>query len=153
MTTADIEHIRILESQELSPWNEHDLKEELVRRHGVQFVVQKERSCIGWCCASYCRDEAELLRLVVAHEWRRRGIATALLQKTVMLLDRLGVVHLFLEVRAGNRAARQFYTKNRFIVAGKRSAYYRQPREDALMMRSTISRKTRDDKDEEHTRL
>jgi ribosomal-protein-alanine N-acetyltransferase len=39
-----------------------------------------------------------------------------------------------LEVRASNDAALKLYARNRFVPGGIRKNYYRQPREDALVM-------------------
>jgi len=45
-----------------------------------------------------------------------------------------GVDRVYLEVRASNRAAIALYEKCGFNCIGKRSAYYRYPTEDALVM-------------------
>lgn len=68
--------------------------------------------------------EAELLRLGVAPEVRRRGFARLLL---VACLERLAaggrpVCHL--EVRAGNEPARALYERLGFVLCGRRRAYY-----------------------------
>jgi ribosomal-protein-alanine N-acetyltransferase len=43
--------------------------------------------------------------------------------------------NVFLEVRKSNQAARLLYEKAGFVEAGRRKDYYRQPDEDALVLR------------------
>ncbi|MGH9639833.1 MAG: GNAT family N-acetyltransferase [Bryobacteraceae bacterium] len=74
--------------------------------------------------------EREILNLAVAPAFRRKGVATALLQEE---LARVGV-H-FLEVRESNRAALALYGKIGFVRAGRRPDYYRSPVEAAIVMK------------------
>jgi ribosomal-protein-alanine N-acetyltransferase len=62
-----------------------------------------------------------------------------------LLLDRIlgaaaefGARTVFLEVRESNASARKLYEARQFAVAGRRAKYYRQPEEDALIMRREI---------------
>ena len=55
----------------------------------------------------------------------------------------LGAEQIFLEVRAGNRAAIALYETSGFAAIGRRIAYYppthpQAPREDALVMRRAL---------------
>ena len=79
-------------------------------------------------------DEAELLNLVVAPEFRRCGVATRLLQD--LAARHPGTV--FLEVRESNDGARNFYYRNKFIDVAIRKNYYRHPVEDAIVMLRTL---------------
>jgi ribosomal protein S18 acetylase RimI-like enzyme len=42
---------------------------------------------------------------------------------------------MFLEVRASNAAARALYASAGFVAVGRRARYYRDPDEDAVVMR------------------
>jgi ribosomal-protein-alanine N-acetyltransferase len=75
-------------------------------------------------------DEMEILNIAVAPEFRRRGVARALLAQ--VLRDRAGRV--FLEVRESNTAARTLYAGAGFRVVGVRQNYYREPPEAAIVM-------------------
>ena len=74
--------------------------------------------------------EREILNLAVAPAFRRKGVATALLQEELAR----GGVH-FLEVRESNRAALALYGKIGFVRAGRRVDYYRSPVEAAIVMK------------------
>ncbi len=72
--------------------------------------------------------EREILNIVVAPEFRRRGVATALIQS-------LGNGEVFLEVRESNAPARRLYQKLGFSEIGRRPEYYEDPPESAVVMR------------------
>lgn len=89
----------------------------------------------AFCLFSRVLDEAELLRIAVAPEARRQGLARQLLQQAMHELSSVGVRHLFLEVRASNQAAQGLYTGLGWRPTGVRKDYYPQgmEREDALL--------------------
>jgi [ribosomal protein S18]-alanine N-acetyltransferase len=75
--------------------------------------------------------ETEILNLAVAPEFRRRGLATALLRQ--VCARHPGDV--FLEVRVSNTTARKLYQKLGFQEVGIRPNYYTSPWEDGIVMR------------------
>jgi ribosomal-protein-alanine N-acetyltransferase len=72
-------------------------------------------------------EEAEVLNIAVAPEFARRGAGRALLAQA-------GSRTLHLEVRASNARAIAFYAALGFTKSGRRSSYFRDPVEDALLM-------------------
>ena len=92
------------------------------------------------------RDAAgmgEVLNLAVAPEWRRQGVARALLDAGIAALAARGADEIFLEVRESNVQAQALYTSAGFRVVGQRAAYYRSPREDALVLRRDLGEEKR----------
>ena len=75
--------------------------------------------------------ETEILNLAVAPEFRRRGVARALVSD--LLARRSG--EFFLEVRESNQAAQRFYESCGFRVLGSRREYYHSPAETAVVMK------------------
>ena len=75
--------------------------------------------------------ESEILNVAVAPEWRRQGVARALL--SALLADTGGAV--FLEVRGSNAAARSFYKSLDFHEVTTRADYYENPPESAIVMK------------------
>ena len=75
--------------------------------------------------------ESEILNLAVAPESRRQGVARALW--AAYLRDVTGEVYL--EVRASNEAAQEFYKSVGFKVVTLRSEYYSSPVETAIVMK------------------
>jgi len=74
--------------------------------------------------------ECEILNLAVHPAWRRRGLARALLVPAIQNFPAC-----WLEVRASDTAARNFYKKQGFQEALVRRNYYSQPDEDGIVMR------------------
>lgn len=74
--------------------------------------------------------EREILNLAVIPAWRRRGIARALLHHELR-----NAAIRFLEVRESNVAARSLYRQMGFEEIGRRSDYYQNPVESAIVMK------------------
>lgn len=100
--------------------------------------AERHGRLVGFILGRAMTDEGEILNLAVVADQRRRGVAGALLDELLGRLADNGVEAVFLEVRESNLGARRFYEKAGFEVVGRRSGYYRQPREDALVMRRAI---------------
>jgi ribosomal-protein-alanine N-acetyltransferase len=79
-------------------------------------------------------SDAEILQLAVAPDSRRRGLGRFLLRRVLSECARHGVQSVFLEVRAGNVAAREMYAREGFVETGVRARYYRNG-EDARVLR------------------
>ena len=74
--------------------------------------------------------EREVLNFAVHPDYRRRGVGRRLIQAELAR----GPGARFLEVRASNRVAIEFYTSMGFKQCGRREGYYGNPREDALVL-------------------
>ena len=79
-------------------------------------------------------DEAHIATLAVHPRLRRQGIARKLLCVSLKETAEDGAFSALLEVRAGNEAAQDLYRKFGFEVVGRRSRYYQDNFEDALLM-------------------
>ncbi len=82
-------------------------------------------------CRAVAGDEREVLNLAVHPDFRRRGIARALLEAEC----NSNVADYFLEVRASNKAARAFYSVMGFTETGVRPGYYENPTESGIVMK------------------
>ena len=88
-------------------------------------VAVQDGEVVGHAVASVVADIAELQRIAVNADHRRRGLATALLDQVVALAVREGAERLLLEVRENNEPALAFYAAHGFVEVGRRSRYYR----------------------------
>ena len=77
----------------------------------------------------------ELESVVVAEAVRRGGVGRALCGAVVAWCREEGAGVVELEVRAGSLGAIALYEGLGFVVVGRRGGYYREPVEDAVMMR------------------
>jgi ribosomal-protein-alanine N-acetyltransferase len=99
------------------------------------FLAKDERQrVIGFCSFWRVLDELHVNNLAVLPEFRRTGIASALLGRALHEGATFGARRATLEVRRSNDAARQLYERFGFTIAGVRRGYYTNPVEDALIL-------------------
>lgn len=85
--------------------------------------------------------EWELENIVVAEEFRSRGVGTRLISDFVDHVRTAAGDAIFLEVRESNRSARALYAKAGFAETGRRKGYYASPVEDAILFRLDFIRR------------
>jgi ribosomal-protein-alanine N-acetyltransferase len=129
--------VRIIEIQASSPgaatWARRDYLEAIGPHADCEcWVAEKGQRILGFLLWRRTGpQEAEVLNLAVDPSSRRRGIASALLRE----LQAVTAGELFLELRSSNHVALQLYGSLGFCAVGRRRGYYREPAEDALIMR------------------
>ena len=138
MATEDVEAVADLEKQVFSPWNKSLIESELDYASSFALVAEASGGLAGWCCCRHVHAEAELLKMTVAEKWRRRCVATRLLQTLERKLQEINVARLYLEVRSKNFPAVAFYNQAGFTVSGRRINYYIQPSDDALILQKLL---------------
>jgi len=97
----------------------------------------------GFALGRVIADEAELLTIAVDPGQRRAGIGRRVLVAFEDTAQARGAATVFLEVAAGNDAARGLYTTAGYCESGRRPAYYRHPdgqKEDAVLMDKALLR-------------
>jgi ribosomal-protein-alanine N-acetyltransferase len=121
------------------PWSEASFREALTSAWTFALVGQTSRGVGGYLVGREAAGTGEVLNLAVAPEFRRRGMGEALLQAGLATFRRGNVDEVFLEVRESNTSARALYERHGFRPVGQRSAYYRNPKEDALVLRLELT--------------
>jgi|ERR1051326_620701 ribosomal-protein-alanine N-acetyltransferase len=110
----------------------------LLTSPGVSALLAGPAGFILWRVVA---DEAEILSLGVAPSARRQGLARQLVAAAAEAAFENGSQKLFLEVEAGNRAARALYSGLGFAEAGRRLSYYKKPdgtAADALTLKAAL---------------
>lgn len=139
MTVGDIPAVAALEKSCLSSWTLEQIEAELDRKTGLALVAATSFGEVqGWCCGFLAGSEAELLKVAVGPQWRRQGIAEALLQELCNQFRVRNGERIFLEVRSQNFPALQLYTKLGWMEVGQRKGYYKEPADDALIFVSNL---------------
>lgn len=135
MYPDDISEIVSIERLSFStPWSETSFRSEIYSRYSVTRVAELNGVIVGYICVKHVADECHLLDLAVHPDYRRRGIARALLDDVIQELRIEGCRFFYLEVRSSNYAARKLYEKFGFNMVGVRKGYYVNPAEDAVIM-------------------
>lgn len=101
-------------------------------------MAEEEDRIVGYLIAREAVGTGEILNLAVDPSYRRSGIARALLDAGLAVLRQRAVDEVFLEVRVSNEAAQALYRGAEFRPVGRRRAYYRNPVEDALVLRRAL---------------
>lgn len=136
MTQSHVSQVAQLEAQCFSmPWSENAISGELTNPLALWVVAVEDGTVAGYIGSQSVMGEADMMNLAVHPDYRRRGIGRALVQTLVSMLWSKGVTSLALEVRASNESAIALYTQLGFTQVGRRPNYYKNPREDALILR------------------
>ena len=133
----DIDAIVALEQESFTnPWTRETLVWELTNSDVTRVYLVRDTAdrAIAFCIAWVIFDELHINTLAVSPAWRRRGVATFLLEAVMAEAAQEGARRATLEVRASNAAALQLYARLGFAVKGTRPGYYTNPSEDALIL-------------------
>jgi ribosomal-protein-alanine N-acetyltransferase len=135
MKLADIKAVlEIEESSFPRPWSINAFISQLAQESSICMVAEEEEKVIGYIIATQYVEVWHLLDLAVHQDFRRRYIATDLLEHMLELCGQEQHRGYTLEVRKSNRGAIKMYESFGFICTGLRKGYYRDNGEDALIM-------------------
>ena len=137
ITVAKKEHISAIAKLEketfFEPWSEKAL----------ELFLEEQNFCVacfdGDNLASYCTvttvlDEAQIVNVATDSRYRRMGCAREVLGEVFLECQKRKITLISLEVREGNAPAIKLYEELGVTVAGKRKDFYKNPRENALVM-------------------
>lgn len=97
-------------------------------------VAEKEENVIGYVIFNQILDEAEIYKIVVLKELRKKQIAFKIIEFLLNKLKKTNVEKIFLEVRKNNIPAINLYKKCGFTNIREIVDYYNNPKENGIMM-------------------
>lgn len=121
------------------PWSISAFEYELKNPLSLWLVAADGEAVAGYVGSQTVMDESDMMNVAVAPAYRRKGIAEKLILALIERLKEHQSHCLTLEVRASNDPAIALYQKLGFLQVGRRPGYYRNPREDALILRKEWS--------------
>lgn len=132
---SDIEPLSRIESASFSmPWSPQDFADLLKRDYCLYLVAEVDGQVAGSAGMTDICHEGSIDNVVVAEEYRGRGIAQKLLDELFKIGEQRGIEAYTLEVRVSNHTAIHIYEKAGFVSEGVRPRFYEKPTEDALIM-------------------
>jgi len=146
MTEGDLEWVLALDRE--TEWAPHWPREtyrtflqtgkpaDALQRFALVAEVDGERVgvALGRLLLDGVENACELEWIAVELGKRRQGIGRALMEGVEAWSQEHGGLRLMLEVRAGNITAQRLYGRSGWVETGRRRDYYRDPREDAVLM-------------------
>lgn len=140
MTYADIPDVLRIEQESFPcPWTEYDFRLSMEER-GYSVVAKINGKPIGYGVSWIVGSELHIGNLAVAKAHRAKGYGEAILIWLLDEAEKRGLKMITLEVRMSNQIAQNLYRKHGFFEIAIRRNYYRNPREDALVMLKDIDK-------------
>ena len=135
MNESHLSQVAQIEIQCFStPWSENALREELTNSFARFYVALCDGQVAGYMGAHNVVGEVYITNVAVLPQFRRQGIAEALIKNLTDVTFSEGAEFITLEVRKSNAGAIGLYSKMGFEIVGERKNFYENPREDALLM-------------------
>lgn len=139
MKSAHVAQIAQMEKLCFSdPWSENSVASELDNPLSLWLVALDGETVAGYVGSQSVLDGADMMNVAVHPDYRRKGIARELVTGLMNALIEKGVKSLALEVRVSNAPAIALYEQLGFQQVGLRPNYYRNPKENALIMRKEL---------------
>lgn len=114
-------------------WTENGITETL-KRNGHYFICEVDGKIVGHGGFTTVLDEGDITNIAVRPEFRRKGLASKILEAMISSASEQNLSFLTLEVRSQNTPAISLYEKYGFTVRGERKNFYREPTDNAKIM-------------------
>jgi ribosomal-protein-alanine N-acetyltransferase len=135
LEAKDLEEVEAIERQSYpTPWSRSMFDAELRKPSSLAIGAFTDGVLVGYAFVSRYVDAWHVMNVAVAHAFRRRGIASALLERLFAVTATDPRRGYTLEVRVSNTGAIRLYEQLGFESRGLRRGYYTDNREDALIM-------------------
>ena len=116
------------------PWSEKMFAEELNNSLANYVIARDGDRIAGYAGFWEISGVADITNVAVDIDYRRQHIGSRIMEAMIKKAAGMKLNSLTLEVRASNLAAQGLYKKYGFINIGTRKGYYRDNKEDAIIM-------------------
>ena len=120
-------------------WSRQALKDEIENPNAHFLVAERDGEVLGYVGCIFVLSEGSITNVAVSPLYRRQKIADSLIQRLINDAKDCGNDTLFLEVRCSNEPAISLYKKHGFSCCATRKNFYRDPTEDAYIMRLSLN--------------
>jgi|GEM_PF-92735 len=139
MRDCDLPDVADMEAKCFSdPWTEQGLADSLDDQSTTMLVALYDGVVCGYVSLMYADEHGYIPRVCVRPAYRRRGIASELLDTAETAARVYGCTDVTLDVRESNTAAIALYESMGYRTLGKRHGFYSNPVEAALVMRKDL---------------
>ncbi len=135
---SDVAALALLERTCFSDaWSKEMVVATLQRRDFCGVILHLDGECVGYVLGLSLFENAEILRIAIAPNYRKRGLGAQVLDAFISLVKERGAREIFLEVRESNLAAQRLYLSRAFEKFHVRERYYSSG-ENAVEMKKTL---------------
>jgi ribosomal-protein-alanine N-acetyltransferase len=113
-------------------WSYFQILKEFKNEISKIWVLKEKEKIIGYLIFREIKPEIEVFKIGVKKEYQRKGLGTKLMQKLIEFAKEKNISKIFLEVKASNLSAYNFYKKLGFKETYRRKNYYYN--EEAIIM-------------------
>ena len=140
MVESDLDEVLPIERVSFAtPWTRAAFSYEIEQNKVARCTAMRSAGrVVGYVCLWEIGHEIHITNLAVHPQWRRRGVGRRLLAFAMAEGIARGVTLAFLEVRPSNAQALKLYEGLGFQVIGRRTGYYFDTGEDALVMEARL---------------
>jgi ribosomal-protein-alanine N-acetyltransferase len=117
-----------------TPWSENSIRSELENPYSIWLVALEENTLAGYLGVQFGPDGGDIMTIATDPAFRGKGVGRLLLTTMTEQLLKKQLSWLTLEVRPSNTPALKLYEAFGFRQVGRRPNYYKNPREDALLL-------------------
>ena len=137
MTADDVKDVSELEKIIFStPWSEESFSRAIDNQDNVYLIAREDETgeIAGYCGIWMVAGEGQINNVAVSEKFRNAKIATKMLKMAMRMCQIHSCEDFTLEVRRSNAPAIRVYEKLGLKECGVRKDYYKNPKEDAIIM-------------------
>ncbi len=121
------------------PWSLNSITSEVENPLAHWLVFLEGEQVVGYIGSQTVLGESDIMNVGVHPDHRKQGIARKLLSRLESDLKAQDVTVIALEVRPSNLPAVTLYTTCGYVQVGRRPNYYRNPKEDGLILKKELT--------------
>lgn len=113
-------------------WTKEQYKDDIKLKYSNYYGLFENKQLLGYVHFHHFDEQAELINFAIHPLYQGKGLGFTLLKQSMELLQ---FQQCLLEVRNSNHSAISVYKKIGFEIISQRANYYKDPIEDALIMK------------------
>lgn len=117
-----------------SPWSQRAFIQEIENPISHIWVLLADNQLVGYICFWLFDREIQLINIAVHPDEKGKGLGRHLMTRMIETGLSKGSQYIWLEVRISNLPAKRLYHRLGFEEIGRRRGYYRETKEDAIVM-------------------
>lgn len=139
LSVSDLERLLVIEqAAQQTPWSEDTFRQCFLSDSRKGWGILYGQVLVGFIWVSMVPPEAEILNIAIEPSFQGKGLGKQLIRNTLLEMNHLGILKVFLEVRETNVTALELYRSLGFKKTGVRKHYYldlkTKKQEDAVLM-------------------